>query len=115
MEREHAAGRTRLGISRIGLADIRYALSRGWEDFGADPTHYLFLCALYPVLGLIIGRFAFGYEVLPVVYPLVTGFALVGPVAALGIYEMSRRREAGGEVHWWNAFGVCGRRRSAIS
>ena len=106
VERERAAGRTRLGISRIGLADIRYALSRGWEDFSADPTHYLFLCALYPVLGLIIGRFAFGYEVLPVVYPLVTGFALVGPVAALGIYEMSRRREAGGEVHWWNAFGV---------
>lgn len=103
--REHAAGRT-LGISRIGFADIRYALSRGMEDFSADPTHYLFLCALYPVVGLLIGRFAFGYEVLPVVYPLVTGFALVGPVAALGIYEMSRRREAGAEVHWWNAFDV---------
>lgn len=104
--RERAAGRTRLGIGRIKLADIRYALSRGMEDFSADPTHYLFLCALYPVLGLLIGRFAFGYEVLPVVYPLVTGFALVGPVAALGIYEMSRRREAGAEVHWWNAFDV---------
>ncbi len=104
--RERASSRTRLGISRIGLADIRYALSRGMEDFSADPTHYLFLCALYPVLGLLIGRFAFGYEVLPVVYPLVTGFALVGPVAALGIYEMSRRREAGAEVHWWNAFDV---------
>ncbi|HEY6431110.1 MAG TPA: DUF2189 domain-containing protein [Acetobacteraceae bacterium] len=104
--REHASGRTRLGVRRIGLADIRYALSRGMEDFSADPTHYLFLCALYPVLGLVIGRFAFGYEVLPVVYPLVTGFALVGPVAALGIYEMSRRREAGAEVHWWNVFDI---------
>jgi uncharacterized membrane protein len=106
LARERVSGRARIGINRIGLADIRYALSHGMADFSADPTHYLFLCALYPVLGLVIGRFAFGYEVLPLVYPLVTGFALVGPVAALGIYEMSRRREAGAEVHWWNAFDV---------
>jgi uncharacterized membrane protein len=93
-------------VRRIGLADIRYALSKGVEDFNADPTHYLFLCGLYPVVGLILARFASGVGVLQLVFPLAAGFALLGPLAGLGIYEMSMRRERGEEVAWWNAFYV---------
>jgi len=93
-------------VRRIGLADIRYALTKGVEDFNADPTHYLFLCGLYPVVGLILARFASGAGVLQLVYPLAAGFALLGPLAGIGIYEMSMRRERGLEVHWWNAFYV---------
>jgi len=81
-------------------------LKRGFDDFGANRTDVIFLCVLYPVLGLVLARLVFGYEALPLLFPLAAGFALVGPVAALGLYEMSRRREEGAEVTWMDAIGV---------
>ena len=95
-----------LTVHRIGLADLKDALAKGIADFQAMPTHAMFLCIVYPIIGLILGRLAFGYSILPLIYPLATGFALVGPFAALGLYEMSRRREAGDEVSAANAFDV---------
>lgn len=82
-------------IRKIALADLKDVLRKGVDDFVAMPTHAIFLCAIYPVIGLLLARIAFGYSILPLLYPLVTGFALVGPLAALGLYELSRRREAG--------------------
>jgi uncharacterized membrane protein len=93
-------------VRRIGLADLKEALALGLDDFYAMPTHAIFLCLIYPLIGLLLGRLAFGYSVLPLLYPLVTGFALVGPFAALGLYELSRRREAGLKVSVTNAFDV---------
>jgi len=95
-----------LTVHRIGLADLKDALAKGVADFQAMPTHAMFLCLVYPIIGLLLGRLAFGYSILPLIYPLATGFALVGPFAALGLYEMSRRREAGGEVSAADAFDV---------
>ena len=78
----------------------------GVKDFNAMPTHAMFLCVIYPVVGLLAARLAFGYSVLPLLYPLVTGFALIGPLAALGLYELSRRREAGLETSVTHALDV---------
>jgi len=93
-------------VRRINLADLRAALAEGWSDFLAIPTQLVFLCILYPVIGLVAARVATGNNLLPLVFPLVAGFALVGPVLAIGLYELSRRREAGLSVSWLNAFDV---------
>jgi uncharacterized membrane protein len=93
-------------VRKIGLADLRDALAKGADDFYAMPTHAIFLCIIYPIVGFALARLAFGYSILPLLYPLVSGFALVGPIAALGLYELSRRREAGLETSATRAFDV---------
>lgn len=95
-----------LTVRRIGVADLKDALVKGVNDFYAMPTHAMFLCVVYPIIGLVLARLAFGYSILPLIYPLATGFALVGPFAALGLYELSRRREAGLDVSATHAFDV---------
>jgi uncharacterized membrane protein len=95
-----------LPIRKIGFADLKDALARGLDDFLAMPSHAVFLCLIYPVIGLMLARFALGANVLPLLFPLAAGFALVGPFAALGLYEMSRRREHGLDVSWKHALDV---------
>lgn len=82
-------------IRKIGLSDLREVLESGINDFRAMPTHSIFLIVIYPIVGLILLRLSFGYDLLPVIFPLVAGFALLGPLFAIGLYEMSRRREQG--------------------
>jgi len=93
-------------IRTIGLSELHRALQRGWEDFKAVPSHAIILCIIYPVLGLMLARVVHGYSVLPLLFPLAAGFALLGPFAALGLYEMSRRRERGEQATAWDAFEV---------
>jgi uncharacterized membrane protein len=93
-------------IRKIGVADLKEALRQGWSDFATIPTHVIFVCLIYPIIGLVLGRLAIGYAVLPILFPLMAGFALVGPIAAVGIYELSRRREAGFDSSWWHVFDV---------
>jgi uncharacterized membrane protein len=93
-------------IRSIHLSDLRDALALGWDDFKAVPSHAIILCVIYPVLGLVMARMVLGYSVLPLLFPLAAGFALIGPFAALGLYELSRRRERGEEASAWHAFSV---------
>lgn len=93
-------------VRKIGLSDLSDALRLGWEDFKAVPSHAIILCVIYPVLGLVLFRMVLGYSVLPLLFPLAAGFTLIGPFAALGLYELSRRRERGEEAAAWNAIDV---------
>src|ERR1700694_6266911 len=93
-------------IRSIGLSDLRDALRLGWEDFKAVPSHAVILCVIYPVLGIVLFRMVLGYSVLPLLFPLAAGFALLGPFAALGLYELSRRRERGEPASAWDAIDV---------
>jgi len=98
--------RARPAVRKIGLADLADALRRGLADFSAMPSHAVFLCLIYPIVGLLLARLTLGYDVLPLLFPLASGFALVGPFAAIGFYELSRRREQGLDVSWQDAFDV---------
>jgi uncharacterized membrane protein len=93
-------------VRRIQVSDLGWALARGMEDFGAARTDVIFLCVIYPLLGLLLARVASGYEMLPLVFPLASGFALIGPLAAVGLNEMSRRREQGLSAGLADAFAV---------
>ncbi len=93
-------------IRRIGVSDVLDALSRGIEDFWEKPSHYVFLCLIYPVVGGFLISWTSGGNALQLVYPLMTGFALLGPFAALGLYEISRRREQHLDTSWRHAFDV---------
>jgi len=91
-----AAGtRAQPAIRRISPPDLLDALSRGLQDFSAMPSHAVFLCVIYPIIGVVLASATLGFNILPLLYPLAAGFALAGPFAAVGLYEMSRRREAG--------------------
>jgi uncharacterized membrane protein len=93
-------------VRTIGLRDIRNALAEGIADFSAMPTHAVFLCLIYPIVGVLLARLTLGYAVLPLLFPLAAGFTLLGPFAAIGLYELSRRREQGLDVSWQDAFDV---------
>ena len=78
------------------LAPLRW-LAAGWADFRAHPMASAFYGACFAVMGamiFVVFRQAYQYA-----SALVTGFFLVGPFFAIGLYDLSRRREQG-EPAW---------------
>jgi len=82
-------------VRHISARDLWDALAEGVRDLGASRADVLFIGVIYPIAGIVLASLAFNYDLLPLVFPLVSGFALLGPVAAIGLYEISRRREQG--------------------
>ena len=93
-------------IRTIGIADLKDAVISGLADFKAMPTHLIFLCFIYPIVTLVFARIHAGYEVLPLIFPLLAGYTLIGPLVAVGMYELSRRREQGLDTSRSHAFAV---------
>ncbi len=91
-------------IRDIEWDDLVDALKKGFDDFKTYPSHIVLLVVIYPILGMLLARLTFGYDILPLLFPIISGFALIGPLAAVGLYELSRRREKGGKVSWKHAF-----------
>lgn len=90
-----SASPARPAVRRITPSDLWQSLRRGVDDFSAMPSHAIFLCVIYPLLGLFLIAVTLGHAMLPLAFPIAAGFALIGPLAAIGLYELSRRREAG--------------------
>jgi uncharacterized membrane protein len=91
-------------VRRVTFSDLADALRKGWRDFMAMPTHVVFLCAIYPLAGMLLFAATSAYDLFALIYPLAAGFALLGPIAGLGLYEVSRRRELGMDTSLRHAF-----------
>ena len=102
----HTGGQPMPRVRHLAVRDLREVLRKGVEDFAACRTDVAFLCVLYPVIGILLAWIALDRNLLPLLFPVMSGFALIGPVAAVGLYEMSRRRELGEEPDWAHAFEV---------
>jgi uncharacterized membrane protein len=89
-------------VRKIGPADLKDALAKGLADFSAKPSHLVFLGLIYPLvgIGLVVGAS------LHLIFPLLSGFALIGPFAGIGLYEISQARELGLDTSWKHAFAV---------
>jgi uncharacterized membrane protein len=85
-------------VRRITATDIAEALGRGLRDFQAMPLYGLAFGAIYVAGGIVILLSLTAFGMVYLAYPLAAGFALIGPFVAIGLYEVSRRREAGEPV-----------------
>ncbi len=91
---------------KLSMDDIIHSLAAGLEDFAACRSDAMFLVLFYPIIGIALIVMSLSMNLLPLVVPMIMGFAILGPVAAVGLYEMSSRREAGMETRWMDAFAV---------
>jgi uncharacterized membrane protein len=82
-------------INTIGFADVRAALAKGWRDFLKAPLIGLFFGGIYAAGGIAIFLLLKVYHEPWWIIPIAVGFPLIGPFVAVGLYETSRRIEAG--------------------
>ena len=92
-------------VRTITRADVAEAVAAGLRDFQATPLFGLFFGGLYAMGGMVIVACVWSWGLIYLAYPLAAGFALVGPFVAVGLYEVSRLREAGQAVTWRGVLG----------
>lgn len=93
-------------VRTISDDDLRFSLKQGWEDFRDLRGDIFFAGLIYTLIGLAAVIMTTSAPLIPFFYPVVAGVALLGPIAAVGFYELARKRENGQEVHWFNFIDV---------
>ncbi|WP_120077193.1 DUF2189 domain-containing protein [Aurantiacibacter odishensis] len=102
----HPANAAPIVADKLTAADLRAALSAGLRDFLACPLYGLFFGAIYVVTGLAVAYALFWRGEAGWLVPVTAGFPLIAPFAAVGLYEVSRRRELGEPIGWGSVFGA---------
>jgi len=96
----------KIPIRKISADDLRWSLRQGWNDFMAMRGDILFAGLLYPLIGIAAAVLTTNMPLIPFLFPIVAGVGLLGPVAAVGFYELARRREHGLTSNWSHFFDV---------
>src|SRR4051812_19067692 len=107
-----AARPERIPVRKITDDDLRLSLRQGLDDFQAMRGDIIFAGLIYTFIGLAAVVMTTNGPLMPFFLPVVAGVGLLGPVAAVGFYEMARRRELGKAIHWWNFLDV--RKRPSV-
>ena len=101
-----------LAVSKIELSDLKEVLAKGFDDFMAYRTDIIFLIVIYPIAAVVVGAAAIRHEFIPLLFPIVSGSAIMGPFVGIFLYALSRRRELNLQRHhvdnhsWANALTV---------
>lgn len=91
---------------RLALGDLGAALSAGFADFRAQPLFGLFFAGVYVLVGLLLARALIDRGSVAWLLTAAAGFPLIAPFTAVGLYEVSRRREAGLPIDWKSVLGA---------
>ena len=103
-------------IRIVGVADIRASLAEGASDFARRPGFGLAIGGIFALTGMVIALALTVWHMPWMIYPFAIGFPLIGPFAAVGLYEVSRRLEAGQAPDWRAVLSVVwAQRRREVS
>ncbi|MEM7779750.1 MAG: DUF2189 domain-containing protein [Pseudomonadota bacterium] len=92
--------------SDLTSRDLLAALAAGWGDFLRTPQYGLFFGAIFAGAGVALSYFALVRGEVSWLIPAAAGFPLLAPFTAVGLYEVSRRREAGLPLTWRAILGA---------
>lgn len=100
----HVSPASSIKLRRIGVADLHWALRAGLDDFLALRGDFLFAGMIYPIVAVLAAAFALSIQMIPLIFPMAAAFSLLGPILAIGFYELARRREEGRDRRWRHYF-----------
>jgi uncharacterized membrane protein len=103
---------SKVSVRQVTNEDLKIALRQGLDDFNDLRGDLFFAGLIYTLIGVAAVAMTTNMPLLPFFYPVVAGVGLLGPLAAVGFYELAKRREAGQEVHWFNFLDV--RKRQTV-
>lgn len=98
-------------VNTVSVGDLRDSLLQGLSDFARAPVLGLFLAAIFVVIGLMVVMSLTAWDIPWLIYPFAIGFPLIGPFAAVGLYEISRQFEQGKKPSWREVFAVIWQQR----
>lgn len=93
-------------VNALGIDDLKECLNKGLSDFRHAPLFGLFFGGIYAFGGILIVQSFIVFEKGWLIYPVMVGFPLIGPFVAVGLYDVSRRREAGMPLPWNEVLSV---------
>lgn len=92
--------------SPLTLSDLRAALFAGWEDFKTHPQFGILFATLFTISGLALTYAMISLGELAWLIPAVAGFPIIAPFIAVGLYEVSRRRQENLPIRWLEVLGA---------
>ena len=91
-------------VRKLSSRDLNLSLREGWNDFLSMRGDLIFVGLLYPLIGFVAAWLTLGYNFVPLFFPIAAGVSLLGPLVAIGFYELARREEAGLHSNWSHFF-----------